>query len=257
MKKSFTLIELLVVIAIIAILAAMLLPALNKARELAGAVQCLANLRTAGVATTNYLGDFNDFFPNMPYAVKPDGSLDSYKSCARVQLMIMAAGYNTDYSTVVATADSQKRYKAFYCPKRPGSNAYAFGKSHGPGLVYKLNEVLQPTAKVFTMDENHSEIMHVSNMALGSDRIDHGYNYLPGAGRIYALNWTASTTTKQYQDFIKGRHNGGTVFGFYDGHAELLTAEVAGYHYRNTTCYYGKGPTHNGTIFNPFSLKAF
>ena len=74
-QKHFTLIELLVVIAIIAILAAMLLPALSAARERARGTQCIGNLKQFGTGLTVYTMDNNDFYVIARTGITP------YDSC--------------------------------------------------------------------------------------------------------------------------------------------------------------------------------
>ncbi len=146
-KKNFTLIELLVVIAIIAILAALLLPALNSAREKAKAVQCLGNLKQLATASHMYRNDNLDIVPGNTagyaqdcwYAVyytnnylpQPPPNL-SGKSCV-VVCPSMGKGFYSKYYTYGAlsaswTTESTTSYKHYLSANPPNNQWLDFKK---------------------------------------------------------------------------------------------------------------------------------
>src|SRR6185437_3820743 len=220
--EGFTLIELLVVIAIIAILAAMLLPALSRAKMKAEGIRCISNMKQMQTAWLMYSSDYNEFMvPNAPLGapagypwVNPNfegwGSLDANTNIAALRAGLLAP-FLSDAVTVYkcpgdkvpsdngdrvrsVSMNSQMGYiilgpPTFYAPPNPNAPYHTFKKTT------ELTGPFPPVDAFVFLDES-------------------AYTINDGYFQVDMIN-------TKFNDFPASYHGGAGSFSFADGHAEI------------------------------------
>lgn len=211
MKKCFTLIELLVVIAIIAILAGMLLPALNVARERGRTAACQSNQKQLGIYIQFYISDNQDYFPG----------IHDYQATNLSHWQYIIRDH---YATRKRPTDEVQMPQVFRCPSKKhkswhgddihyGYNTGFLGMSYFRGAANKdggrfggtpykparLSQVMNPSQTICTVDT------HKRNNA--------GTGPLAGFYKVASLN-----TTAKNNGIVDTLHRNSTNVMWADGH---------------------------------------
>ena len=159
-SNNFTLIELLVVIAIIAVLAGMLLPALNKAREKAQAIDCVNRLKQQATANVMYMNDYRGFLPGVhcgniayPGGLSCDPYIYAMISYAKLKYDYYPIGWGSKPGNFLQCPSDSKSFE-----RNPNhvmsyfSSYYSDWRQNPPGVMSRPERIRTPSKWIYAAD---------------------------------------------------------------------------------------------------------
>jgi prepilin-type N-terminal cleavage/methylation domain-containing protein/prepilin-type processing-associated H-X9-DG protein len=206
-RRAFTLVELLVVIGIIAVLIAMLLPALTRARTMAVQTQCMSQQRQLMFAVMEYANDHFDYAPAPAYLA--DTTTNHYAEWTSRPMLGQYIGNKAE------TIEDPNTTNIIFCPAyEPGDSRTDLGIGYN---VRNFGQISRDTDPAFPQVK-FSTIRHSSQVFVFTDVL----NGPAWEKFFYNEPWPADSLGDGGTGVIAYRHGGNAVAAFADGHVQTF-----------------------------------